>query len=82
MGFEIDVHFNRLGPTGVTLVVVAVGREVFGATSLEPIVALHAAARQAAEGLGKCGKRVDPDVIVERGHQELHARARRGVSSA
>ena len=36
MGLEIDVHFNRLGPGGATLVVVAVGREVFGATNPEP----------------------------------------------
>ena len=51
MGMDIDVHFNRLGPSGATLVVVAVGREVFGATNPEPFAALHTAAREAAEGL-------------------------------
>jgi hypothetical protein len=59
MGLDIDVHFNRLGPSGATLVVVAVGREVFGATHPEPLAALHTAAREAAEGLAKCGQRID-----------------------
>ena len=80
MGLEIDVHFNRLGPSGATLVVVAVGREVFGATNPEPLAALHTAAREAAEGLAKCGHRVDAEVIVERGHEEWNARVRRSVS--
>lgn len=80
MDLEIDVHFNRLGPSGTTLVVVAVGREVFGATNPEPFAALHTAAREAAEGLAKCGNRVAAETIVERGKQEWNARVRRSVS--
>ncbi len=79
MAHDIDVHFNRLGPTGGTLVIVAIGTDVYGATDRQPLAALHIAARKAAEGLALRGQSVDPSLIVERGQEEL--RARRAGSS-
>jgi len=62
-----------MGLRGGTLVVVAIGTDVYGATDLEPVSALHAAARRAAEDLALRGRPVDPNVIVERGQQQLRA---------
>jgi hypothetical protein len=74
---DIDVHFSRVGPGGGTLVVVAVGTNVYAATGLEPLAALHAAASKAAEGLAQTGMTVDPRVIVERGEEQLRSRVSR-----
>ncbi len=71
MANEIDVYFNAMGPNAGTRVVVAIGTEVYGATDLEPIDALRAAARKAADDLAVQGRPVDPDLIVERGREEL-----------
>jgi hypothetical protein len=56
------------------LVVVAIGREVYGATGLNPLAALHAAAKRASEGLALRGLSVDPDLIVECGREQLRVR--------
>jgi hypothetical protein len=77
MAHDIEVHFNRMGPGGGTLVVVAIGAEVYGATDLQPVAALRSAARKASEDLALRGRPVDPDVIMECGREELKARARR-----
>jgi hypothetical protein len=74
MADDIGVHFNRSGPTGGTLVVVAIGIDVYGATDREPLAALHIVARKAAEDLALRGRPVDPSAIVERGEEELQAR--------
>jgi hypothetical protein len=74
---DFDVHVSGLGAGGGTLVVVAFGANVYGASDVEPIVALHAAASKAAEGLAQRGLTVDPKAIVERGEEELRARASR-----
>jgi hypothetical protein len=79
---DIDVYFNRMGPTGGLLVVVAIGTEVYGATDREPLAALHIAARKAVEGLALRGQAVDPSVIVKRGEAELHARWRSSSNSS
>lgn len=80
MWADIGVHFSALGGGGGTLVVVAVGTDAYGATHDEPLTALHAAACKAAEGLALRGMTVDPKIIVERGQEELSARARRSAS--
>lgn len=67
MADEIEVHFNRAGLNGGTLVVVAIGTDVYGATDEEPIAALRAAAVRAAEDRASRGEPVDPEAIVERG---------------
>jgi len=64
---KIDIHFNRLGQTGATLVVVSVGTETYGATGADPLAALRVVARKASEGLAARGCYVDPNLIVERG---------------
>lgn len=63
----IEVYFSRLGLSGATLVVVAVGPDVYGATDPEPVTALHSAARKAAEDRALRGFLVDPNDIVEEG---------------
>ena len=69
---DIDVHFSGVGEG--TLVVVAFGRNVYAATGVEPLAALHAAASKAAEGLAQRGLTVDARVIVEKGQEKLLAR--------
>jgi hypothetical protein len=68
---HIEVHFNRMGLGGGTLVIVAVGTEVYGATDLEPVNALHVAAKRAADDLALRGQQVDPAEIVEYGLRSL-----------
>lgn len=77
MAHDIEVHFNRMGLSGGTLVIVAIGTEVYGATDLDPVTALRAATRKASEDLALRGHPVDPDVIMECGREELKAQARR-----
>jgi hypothetical protein len=77
---SIDVHFSRSSLSGATFVVVAVGTEVYGATNVDPDEALHAVAWKASEDLATRGRRVDPKVIVERGHAAWNARARQSSS--
>lgn len=74
---HIDVHFSDMGHGDGTLVVVAIGMDVYGATDLEPFTALQAAARKAADNRARRGRPVDLNIIVERGHDELNARALR-----
>jgi hypothetical protein len=71
MVHSIEVHFNRMGLGGRTLVVVAVGTEVYGATDLEPVNALYVAAQRAAADLALRGHAVDAAEIVERGLRSL-----------
>jgi hypothetical protein len=82
MANEIDVYFNAMGPKGRTLAVVAVGTDVYGATDVEPIDALRAVATKAADDLAVRGRLVHPDLIVERGRDQLkefEVRMARGV---
>lgn len=67
MADDIEVHFNRMGLSGGILVVVAIGTDVYGATDVEPVAALHAAASKAAEDRALRGQPVDANDIVERG---------------
>jgi hypothetical protein len=64
---EIRFHFKRLGLSGATLVVVAVGTEVYSACAFEPLTALHEAAFSASEDLAKRCRPVDPNVIIAQG---------------
>jgi hypothetical protein len=64
---DIEILFNRVGFSGATLVVVAIGGDVYGATDVEPVSALHAAARKAADDRASHGRPLDPNVIIERG---------------
>jgi hypothetical protein len=73
---DIEVHFNRLGRSGWTLVVVVVGAEVYGVAHLEPSVALNAVARKASDDLAQRGQPIDASVIVARGHEGLGRGAR------
>jgi hypothetical protein len=75
MDRKIEFHFKRLGLSGATLVIVAVGAEVYGACALEPLTALQTAAGRASEDLAKRSQPLDPSVIVERGREELRRRA-------
>lgn len=77
MNDEIEVHFNTLGLSGATLVVVVIGAEVYGAADVVPVTALHAAARRASEDFAQRGQSLDANLVIERGHEELKARARR-----
>ncbi len=63
----IEVYFNRLGLSGGTLVVVAVGADVYGATAPEPVSALHSVARKVAEDRALRGCPVDPNDFLEEG---------------
>jgi hypothetical protein len=67
MADEIEVYFNRMGLSGGTLVVVAIGTDVYGATDVEPVAALHAAATKAVEDRALRGQPVDSDAILEQG---------------
>jgi len=67
----IQVHFNRRGATGGTLVVVAFGADAFGATDADPACALRLAAGRAAAGLALRGRHVDVEEIVEIGLRML-----------
>lgn len=71
MSDDIEIHFNGMGRSGGTLVVVAIGTDVYGATHAEPLAALHAAAGKAAEDRALRGRPVDPKRIVERGLGKL-----------
>ena len=70
---RIEVHFSRMRPTGSVKVVVTIGMDVYGATDVDAVTALHAAARRAAEDLAVRGHPLDPNVIVECGQQQLSA---------
>jgi hypothetical protein len=63
----IEVHFNRMGRGGGTLVVVAIGTDVYGATAPEPLRALHAVALSAARDQTRRGQAVDPRLVVQHG---------------
>ncbi len=78
---EIAVHFNRQGAARGFLVVVAIGAEVYGATALDPGLALRVAARCASEDLATRGQAVAAETIVARGRQELLAQATRVVGA-
>ncbi len=67
----IQVHFNRRGATGETLVVVALGADAFGAADADPANALRLAAGRAAAGLALRGRHVDAEEIVEIGLRML-----------
>jgi hypothetical protein len=67
---DIVVHFNRMGQGG-TLVVVAVGADVYGASALEPVAALRSAATKAADDLALRGHAVDAKAIVAHGMRSL-----------
>ena len=69
---DIEVTFSPLH-TGSTMVVVTIGAEVYGATDIEPVLALHAAARRAAVDLAARGHPLDPMLIVEKGMKQLPA---------
>lgn len=60
MADEIEIYFNRMGLGGGTLVVVAIGSDVYGATDVEPVAALHAAATRAAEDRALRGQPAGP----------------------
>jgi hypothetical protein len=72
---EIDVQFNtvRLG----VLVAVAVGTDVYGATDIDPRVALERAARSASDDLARRGHLVNAASIIEQGQTWLAARSGR-----
>jgi ribosome-associated translation inhibitor RaiA len=69
----IEVDFCRTWFRGGVDVVVTIGADIYGATDLEPVTALHAAARKAAEDLARRGHPLDPNAIVEQGQQKLKA---------
>jgi hypothetical protein len=62
MADDIEVHFNRLGLSGGTLVVVAIGTDVYGATDQEPVAALRAAALPGVP----MAKQPDPRALAHR----------------
>jgi hypothetical protein len=64
---DFEIHFNRMGRSGATLVVVAIGTDVYGATHAEPVTALRAAAHKAAVDLSLRGRLIDPHVVVQHG---------------
>ena len=64
---DIEIHFNGMGYSGGTLVVVAIGTDVYGATDREPVAALYAAASRAANDRASLGRPVNAKDIVERG---------------
>ena len=64
---EMQFHFKRLGVSGATLVVVAVGTEVYSACAFEPLTALHEAAFRASEDLARRGGPIDPNTIIDQG---------------
>jgi len=71
MGRQVEFHFKRLGLSGATLVVVAVGTKIYGACALEPLAALYAAACRASEDLANRRQPIDPKVLIEWGQEEL-----------
>jgi hypothetical protein len=68
---EIEVYFKHLGLSGATLVVVAVGAELYASCDSEPAVALEVVAWRASEDLARRRQPVDPDLILERGREKL-----------
>jgi hypothetical protein len=78
MDGQVEFHFKSLASSGATLAVVVVGARVYGACAPEPLAALHAAAWSASEDLAKRRQPVDPNVLMERGKEELR-RARSAV---
>jgi hypothetical protein len=72
--FAVQVHFNRLGPSDATLVVVAVGTEVYAATAPEPMAALQTAAHDAAVDLAARGWPIAEALLIECGEEALHPR--------
>jgi hypothetical protein len=73
MADDIEVHFNGMGIAGGTLVLVAIGSDVYGATDREPVVALYAAASKAAEDRAVRGRPVSANDIVKRGLHRMPA---------
>jgi hypothetical protein len=68
---DIEVHLSGAGFGGAVLVVVAIGTDVYGATSMEALDALHVAASRAAEDRALRGFPVDPQRIMDRGLAKL-----------
>jgi hypothetical protein len=71
MDGKVEFHFKRLGQSGATLVVVAVGAKVYGACASEPMTALHAVVSRASEDLAALRQPVDPNVLVDLGREAL-----------
>jgi hypothetical protein len=73
---DIAVHFNRLDKNGGTLVVVAIGTDVYGASGADPAAVLGAAASKAAQDFTARGRSLDPGAVVARGMRLLAAMPR------
>jgi hypothetical protein len=71
---NIEVIFRGLGVTGATLVVLAVGSEVYSATAADALWALRVVARRASDQLATRGQLLDPRVVVKRGRRQWNAR--------
>jgi hypothetical protein len=81
MQATIEIMFDGLSVCGATLVVLAVGSEVYSATAGDALTALRVVARKASIQLAIRGQILDPRVVVERGRRRWNARltARDGV---
>ena len=73
---DIEVYFNRMGMSGGTLAVVAIGDDVYAATDADAVAALRAAATRAAEDRAQRGRPIDPKRVLERGLASLPSGAR------
>jgi hypothetical protein len=84
MTATIEITFRGLRVSGATLVVLAVGSEVYSATDADALSALRVVARRASTELATHGQFLDPKVVVKRGLRQWNARlaVRRGVRLA
>jgi hypothetical protein len=71
MDQKVEFHFRRLGLSGATLVVIAIGTKVYGACAVKPLVALHAAALNASQDLSNRRRPIELNVLIEWGQEGL-----------
>jgi hypothetical protein len=74
MQSTIEIMFDGVSVCGATLVVLAVGSEVYSATAVDALMALRVVARRASMQLAGRGQILDPRVVVERGRRQWNAR--------
>jgi hypothetical protein len=78
MQATIEIMFDGLSVCGATLVVLAVGSEVYSATAGDALEALRVVARRASVQMAAQGQILDPRVVVQHGRRQWNARLTSG----